>query len=491
MSTNSTVHMFQVFRIVNNSIIYTTGNFSTINNIQSSLCDESCYKCGECYRPEEEIKPSAIVKNGDIIFTAGFPVYKDSKYGSHCMELSREGILMAQSFIYAIDTVKDKYPSKNMLPKVSIGALVYDTCGGKTLDSAHIGSNSNCPLTFFSGKNNNTISGSLLSDIRYSTSIHLPRSGPMTSELASFTISNFGLSLSQETYDVYLKDLSSLLKSLNWTYVSIAYSDYFSKMNSVNKHISDMRSDGICISDEIFFQNTINTIDTVASKVVNSSLKSGAIILLTTHDDTIKLMEHLRAKNFSFENVNFIFFAWNALSNLPKGSVVIRPRSLSDPSLKQELKTLSVIENGYYRGPVTESVNHWWIKYHERRHKCHMSIKDNTIHPNSCSNQPTFSEDDIDMTVPGLIVEYVDIMVAMVDELYKTKCPSLSGPCEEFMSSDDLADYIKASVPGFTFTDGSNKISFTADGSMKMPLEVSNIQLSSEIMVKFSFRPLL
>ncbi|CAG2254693.1 unnamed protein product [Mytilus edulis] len=473
----------EVFRIVNNSIIYTTGNFSTINNIQSSLCDESCYKCGECYRPEEEIKPSVIVKNGDIIFTAGFPVYKDSKYGSHCMELSREGILMAQSFIYAIDTVKDKYPSKNMLPKVSIGALVYDTCGGKTLDSAHIVSNSNCPLTFFSGKNNKTISGSLLSDIRYSTSIHLPRSGPMTSELASFTISNFGLSLSQETYDVYLKDLSSLLKSLNWTYVSIAYSDYFSKMNSVNKHISDMRSDGICISDEIFFQNTINTIDTVASKVVNSSLKSGAIILLTTHDDTIKLMEHLRAKNFSFENVNFIFFAWNALSDLPKGSVVIRPRSLSDPSLKQELKTLSVIENGYYRGPVTESVNHWWIKYHERRHKCHMSIKDNTIHPNSCSNQPTFSEDDIDMTVPGLIVEYVDIMVAMVDELYKTKCPSLSGPCEEFMSSDDLADYIKASVPGFTFTDGSNKISFTADGSLKMPLEVSNIQLSSEIMI--------
>ncbi|CAC5409795.1 unnamed protein product [Mytilus coruscus] len=473
----------EVFRIVNDTITYTTGNFSTLNNIPSSLCNESCYKCGECYKQAEESKPSVIVKNADIIFTVGFPVYKDSTYGSPCSELSREGILMTQSFLYAIDTVKDKYPSKNLLPKVSIGALIYDTCGGKTLDSAQIVSNSNCPLTFFSGQNNTTVSGSLMSDIRYSTSRNLPRPGPLTNDLASFKISTAGLSLSPEKYDVYLKDLSSLLKSLNWTYVSLVYSDDFSKMDSVNNHVSDMRSGGICISDEIFFQNKITTIDTIASKVINSTLKSGAIVLLTTLEDTMKLMGYLRIKNFSFDNVNFIFFAWNVIADLPKGSVVIRPLMLSDPSLKQELKTRSVIDNGYYRGPVTDSVNHWWVKYHENRHKCHVSIKDNTLNPNSCTNQPTFSDDDIDMTVPGLIVEYVDIMVAIVDELYKTKCPSQSGPCEAFMSFDDLADYIKTAVPGVTFTDGSNKISFTADGSLRMPLEVFNIQLSSEIMV--------
>jgi hypothetical protein len=168
-----------------------------------------------------------------------------------------------------------------------------------------------------------------------------------------------------------------------------------------------------------------------------------AVLLFTTKEDTVNLINELHTAQFTFDNVNMVFFPWNYISNLPRGSIVIRPKQVSNPSLKYDINTLAVLDNGYSRGPVTKDTNRWWVEYHENRHKCHLVIDDDTIFPSTCTNQPTFSSnDETDLTVLNLIVDYVDTTVSIVDELYKSKCPLRSGICDEFKSYSLLCCFI-------------------------------------------------
>jgi hypothetical protein len=182
-----------------------------------------------------------------------------------------------------------------------------------------------------------------------------------------------------------------------------------------------------------------------------------------------------------------VFFPWNYISNLPRGSIVIRPKQVSDPSLTHDINTLAVLDNGYSRGPVTKDTNRWWVEYHENRHKCHLVIDDDTIFPSTCTNQPTFSSnDETDLTVLNLIVDYVDTTVSIVDELYKSKCPLRSGICDEFKSYNKFGSYIESAIPGYAFKDESTEISYTTDGNLRIPLEIINKrtdQQSSEVKV--------
>jgi len=306
-------------------------------------------------------------------------------------------------------------------------------------------------------------------------------------DLANFQVSSSGLSFPLIQYDVYLETVVPVLKSLNWTYISIVYSEELKNIATITSRISQLNKDGICIFNEIIIKKNNADIRAISSQVSNTTITTGAVLLFTTKEDTVNLINELHTIQFTFDNVNMVFFPWNYISNLPRGSIVIRPKQVSDPSLKHDINTLAVLDNGYSRGPVKKDTNGWWVEYHENRYKCHVVMDDDTIFPHACTNQPTFSSNDkIDLTIPKLIVDYVDTTVSIVDELYKSKCPLQSGICDEFKSFNEFGSYIESSILGYTFKDDSNEISFTTDGNVRIPLEIINKrtdQQSSEVKV--------
>lgn len=463
---------FQVARITNDTITF-VGDSRL--QVPSSLCSDSCYNCGECLKREIDKLPTVIAYDGDIVLTAGFPIYTDSIFGQKCSELSVEGIIMANSLKYAIDTVQDKYPTKSLLKSVSIGALIYDTCGGKTMESSQILPNSNCPATFYNGKSNLTLPGKWVSNIEFANSLQTIATGSSDSDLAHFKVSLSGLSYPLVQYDVYLETVAPVLKALNWTYISIVYSEELRNSAKITSRISYLNKNGICIFNEIIIKKNNVDIRAISSQVSNTTITSGAVLFFTTKEDTTKVINELYTTQFAFDNVNMVFFPWNYISNLPRGSIVIRPKQVLNPSLKHDIDTLAVLDNGYSRGPITKDTNRWWVEYHENRHKCHVVIDDDTIFPHACNNQPTFSTNDqIDLTVPQLIVDYVDTTVSIVDELYKLKCPLQSGICDALKSYNEFGSYIESSILGYTFNDDSNEISFTTDGNLRIPLEIIN-----------------
>lgn len=467
----------EIARITNNTIVYV----NTKIQLLSSECSAECLRCRICYPNEAKSIPTVIAKDGDIILTAGFPIYEDSKFGDRCSQLSVEGIVMAQSFMYAIETVQDKYPAENLLNGVSIGALIYDTCGGKSIDSSKISINSNCPSTFFNGKSNVTMKGKFVSNIEFVNSIQTEEPVAMRNDLSKFKISSSAISLSSVKYDIYLNALDAILKSLNWTYVNVVYSEEFYKMATITNWIINFRKGGICIADEIVMYKNTDEIQTTIATISNSATKTGAIILFTSKEDTAKLVEQLNASRVSFENINLVLFEFNYVPNIPKGSLIIRPEKMTQQSLEYEIKKLSVLDNGYYRGPVTKNMNNWWVEYHERRHQCHVQINDAILYPKPCSNQPTMSIDNVDMSVPSWIVYYADAIAAILDDAYISKCPQKSGACYAFMSYDKLGRYIDSSIPGYTFDDDENNIiNFTMDGTLRIPMQVIHVRLGQQ-----------
>lgn len=449
-----------------------------LESYQHSECRDSCGKCGECFLSGENSRPVVIGSNGDVILTAGFPIYKDSINGDKCSELSKDSVIMAQSFLYAVDTVKSMYPSEKLLAGVSVGGLVYDTCGGKTLDMAQLNRNSKCNPVFYNGKDNMTISGKIVSDVRY---VESPINEKNLAMDKSFNLSPFGLSLSSNFYDVYLDALMTLLKSQSWTYVAVVYSEESSKLETVKNKMSQMRKSGICISEEINIGSS--TINYATSRVENVTVKTGAVILLTNKEDTLQLMKHLSLRQFNYHSTNFVFFAWNTLHNAPKGSITITPSPLPKQTLKNELKKLSILDNGYYKGPVTEMSNYWWVKYHENSHKCHISVDRSTLYPYLCTKEATFSSNDVDrrIHVSSLIVSYVDTVVSILDSLHKTKCLPATGACKAFMSYNDFGHYIEETVPNYVY--GPAELKFSSYGTMDMKFSATNTLLSSKVLV--------
>lgn len=448
-----------------------------------SECVAACPRCGECFANNGNSLPIVIGKNGDVILTAGLPIYKDSTNGK-CSEFFKDGIIMAQSFLYAIDTVKNMFPSENLLPGISVGGLVYDTCGGKSLDLSQLNQNSDCQPIFFSGKDNFTVTGKLVSDVHFFDSVINENT---LTKPSTFSLSKFGLSSSPNFYEPYLDALLSFLESEGWTYVSIVYSEEFTKLEPVKNKISKMRKRGVCLSQEVLISSS--TVDDLALSVENITTKTGAVILLSNLADTSRLMEQLYTNHFNFDLTNFIFFSWNSVANIPKGSVIITPSPLSDQTLKSELQQLSILDNGYYRGPVTEMNNYWWVKYHEHYHKCHASVDKDTLYPNPCTNQPTFPSNDIDDHIhkASLVLRYVNAVIFMLDKLYKDRCPSPAGTiaCKEFTSYNNLRQYIETTVLGFSHS--SEELSFSSSGTLNMEFLALNRQLSSNILVRFVF----
>jgi hypothetical protein len=59
---------FQIAKITNDTITF-VGDSRL--QVPSSLCSDSCYNCGECFKKEIDRLPTVMAYDGDIVLTAG------------------------------------------------------------------------------------------------------------------------------------------------------------------------------------------------------------------------------------------------------------------------------------------------------------------------------------------------------------------------------------------------------------------------------------
>lgn len=438
-------------------------NVST--TFSESQCPQPCPQCTPCL-PWLATDVSYMISNNaeaDIAIGAYFSIHKSDNAVSDCDTWSWEALQASEAFTYAVETIRTRYPEKNLLPGINVGAVMFDSCGKGSFGKILREGSHNCVLKSEPGSD---ITREQYADISAIVTMNdYIDSEPIVESTGTpqFTLSKTGIVLDNAVARRFVDSLKATLKALDWTYVNVVYSmDYFAR-----QLLDAFQSDNgeICLASITGFHK--DSIDESISTILRSGAR--AVVLITTVDDTKMLLNAMKNRNGFIGAVGFVSFPWNGdalqdinYANISRGSVVVSVKDIENVIFSDYLKSLTAYNN---------LNNSWWTSYHELKYNCYTEIADGR--KDKCLNDPTIGNLNQSTFVP-YIIEVVDLIMFSIDTQYKKACPQMNGKCEAF-SIMDIRAAIRKNVRDFSVSSNQMK-TFSKDGELIVPYDIDNYQ---------------
>ncbi|XP_021344993.1 uncharacterized protein LOC110444959 [Mizuhopecten yessoensis] len=455
----------EIGRILKNDLAWSTStiwhDFQTKIN-RSNCANDECIPCDACAYSVRDTETVAFL-TGDLYVGGFFPLHTSSVNGDGCGAMSWEATQLTEAFLYAVDTLKSRHLSAGLLPYVTLGAFVIDSCGNSGNIDNIIEQKMGCPAVY--QEENHVDLNDVLSFVEFNNDPFQSRS-ELISEKPVVRLSNQGVGLNDFMFSDVLPEILSLLTDMNWTYISVVISKQVNKDEAVQRELQMFREKGVCVSQMVVFDSTKPDMLNVTAEVFGLSRKSDAVLLLTLPVDSARIIEV--AKNAY--SLNVLLAPWSIPEesgvDLP-GMVIVKPKFETNLNFHSHMRNIDSMKH---------SRNPWLGMFHESYHRCHYHSGSDILYPERCTTNAT-TEGLNKSTLVTHLVHTVDLLVKAIDKLYKEICPLQSGLCPEWKNQPNIQSRINSIIRSVEVTDGTDVFRFHDDGVLKLPHDVMNVRL--------------
>jgi hypothetical protein len=240
----------------------------------------------------------AVEIPGDIILGGLFPVHQKSvRRENECGIFSEmPGYHFMEAMLYAIDKVN---ADPNILPNITLGAKVYDTCMSKTIAADY--AKKFISMTFSTNKKVQLagVIGCLYSEVSETVANFL-----RVFEIPQISYSSTSVILSnKDIYSYFLrtvppdtfqaKALVDIIRKFGWSYVSTVNSDGAYGTKGIEMFWKRAEENGICIDEKV--QLTVfpskAEYDSVLERLHNRERQNNVVVIFATQSDIRYLLE--------------------------------------------------------------------------------------------------------------------------------------------------------------------------------------------------------
>ncbi|XP_013773119.2 uncharacterized protein LOC106458191 isoform X2 [Limulus polyphemus] len=437
-----------------------------------NITSECRLKCSHC----ENLNHNYLVENSanDLYLGATFGVHKSSKNPLVCGKLNPStGLQHVEAFLWALDQVNNDH---RLLPGVTLGAVVFDTCSSREkasqeifnfLSQSLIGPEPTGQSTIFSEPANqpllspepaNAGASSKLPFVKHILGFVVGQQYEIVKPVVDLTVAQKLTTLAPEVistefnnlnwYD-YLLRLSlpanlianaivSIMQVFRWNYISVVYSsevrqqtDIFHnlKIEAEEQHIQ------LALTEKA---PSSKTSWTVTLRRLKAKKEEGArvVVLLLSDDHLNQLLQALQnsRKEKSGQDGHFVWVSYGNIEGfqhsprLSLAAICVRPVFHNIPAFQEYFQRLDIRKNS--RKP-------WFREYWEQIFRCRGAACYNRFQSN-LQDFP-FSQD------PGVfnVVASVFALAHGLEETRTSLCPGVSrGFCPDFKESPDLREII-------------------------------------------------
>lgn len=391
---------------------------------------------------------------------------------SHINE--RLGIQRLEAMLFAIDKVNN---IDTILPNISLGLEVYDTCSSETiaLDRA---------LQFV--KDRISVREQHITGDPVMAGVVGPAFSSIAVQVAhlfrlfqipqvSFDSTSYELSDKRRfeffsrtvPHDLYqAKALVDIAKYMNWTYVSVVYSDDTYGTLGFQAVKEEASKAGICIAvaEKIEIKSPADVFTGVIDKLLSEPLAKTIVVFSSQERQIVRLLQAVKDKG---QTGKFQWLGTDAWGNVLwlKGLEEVALNTITVSPKAVELK--SFYEHFYNLRPKQNVRNPWFKEFWERHFNCSIA----TETKGSCSGlNLTLSNSPLDNQVANAM-DAVYVFAHALDAIQRDKCPDTHAVCERMrnISGREILEYIRR--VSFVGASG-NQVTFNADGDVEARFDV-------------------
>lgn len=435
-----------------------------VNSIEfqfpKSQCDRWCPSCIACsgdvlYDGEYRYFP------GDFLVTGVFPIHQKGNHIFQCGSVSFNEFsdIYASAFQFALTSAQLRSPG--LLPNVTIGGLIFDTCSDPELASKTLLNFESCLYSFAASGNNWSPNPQIVEGYvvpQYSSIMDMKTFSGLE-KLGIGVHPNGAITLNSETiYEPSRFNYSAviqLLKSMGWAYVGLVTSAEFDKYtvegfleNTLAKNICIAYNTEIVATNESSIHAAINVIRKYPASVVIFFAKSDAVrdfFRSLTYKPMNKVWILVETRD---DYLDFI--------SPPAGSLVFQKKGMQNTEFNQ-----------YYA--ATPTGNPWQAIFNQARDAC--------VTP-ECKREVATA--DTWMRASD-IIKSVDIVLHAVHSAYTELCPALEGLCPPFLDSGARLAVDKISYLEFEYQGELVRLNDTE--SVLDSYTISNVQTNGLVQV--------
>ena len=460
------------FQTVTDSLTFTPDVSQIVNDASftfpSSQCTGWCPSCTTC--------TGHVAYDGDYRHFAGdflvaglFPIREKGEQVFACgsAAFNEFSDIYAAAFVFAIETAQRRSPG--LLPNVTLGGIIFDTCSDNTIASRTLLNFESCLYSFEPQGNTWPVSPQIVpgyimpnfaSDDYLKTFSELGKLGIAVHPNGALTVNN------EDVYSPVRFNYSAivhLLEKMDWTFVGIVTSADFDKY-TLNGFLENTLAKNICVAyrTEISATNQ-NSIHDAISTV--RQYDASAVIFFAKPD---AVRDFFRALTYKPVNKVWVlvetrenYFDFSDISP-PLGSIIFQKKGKQNTEFNQ-----------YYAAEdrsVASTGNPWKAFFKAARDKC--------VSP-SCTRK--MASADTWMRASD-IIKSVDIMLHAAHNTYTKLCPTLEGLCYSFLESGSSLIINETNSVNFEYQDDT--VQFADPNSVLEGYSISNVQSNGLVQVR-------
>ncbi|XDV29331.1 hypothetical protein PO909_032468 [Leuciscus waleckii] len=241
-----------------------------------------------------DLKYPLLSKNGDVTIGALFPIRSIEKLPSFeftqkpqllsCSSVNLRGFRMAQTMIFAIEEINQ---SESLLPNVSIGYRIYDSCGSRLSSMSATMALMNGPESSVGDRcNGQSPIHAIIGETESSATVILSRTtGTFKIPVISHAASCECLS-NRKDYPSFFRTIASdyhqsralayIVKHFGWSWVGAVNSDNDYGNNGMAIFLNTAQEEGICVE----YSKVVETIKKSTAKVIVAFLTTSEMYML-------------------------------------------------------------------------------------------------------------------------------------------------------------------------------------------------------------------
>lgn len=406
------------------------------NEPTDSQADHSAVLIKSNYFSPSETK--TIELKGDIILGGLFPIHRRSKQTENaCGDIDPQpGFQYLTAMLFAIEEI-NKDP--NLLPNISLGAKIYDTCRSQTIGADRAKDIIKYTLVDH-GPPLAGVIGPFVSDVSIAVAnllrvFNIPQVsyGSTSADLSNKEIySYFFRTVPPDSFQAYA--LVDVLKRQNWDYIFTvnSYGNYGQKGMAELQKAAEAA--GICVAHSTQLPSLPD--HDAFKKVINNYLRKrkehsntvNSVVLFTTQADSADLLRAAKeagAKQFTWVGSN----GWSNRVDVTEGREEEADGSLTVNHLEgkvhrfdRHFKNLALGDNKF---------NPWFEEFWQAVMKCSIPGKreNNPQMSRSCGNVERLPA-DMEMAPVRVVINAVYAMAHALHNLQQVYCPGVVGLCQ-------------------------------------------------------------
>ncbi|XP_077999772.1 uncharacterized protein LOC144452544 [Glandiceps talaboti] len=341
----------------------------------TSDCIGACDDCKAIERTKV-----AEVKGGDIWIGGLFEMHPPGTSLLDCSdELIAYNVQLLEAFLFAVDEVN---ADNETLPNLKLGAVAFDTCGlveravreTTNFVTGGVEYRSGYPpsrvrVSGMIGGSNSDISREV-AEILTPLQITQISYGATAKDLNNDEFKYFVRTVPSDIYQA--EALTDVLKSLDWKYVSVVYSDNEYGLGMLQEFTRLAKDKGICIAANL--RVDMGAIQSHFDSLVDSleaQVQSKVGVLFTSDVHTGKLLQAAERKGlrdiqwFGTDTWGDRFFVTENATSTSQGAITLQFKKHTAQNFKDYFISL---------GPYSNQRNPWWQQWYMAHFECFLNV---------------------------------------------------------------------------------------------------------------------